>query len=293
MRQSNTDEYTYQWQPEYYGDEEYPILKISKSSLGSFQWCPKRYEFQYKERMPIETTEVMIKGSIIHNAREDFFNTFDVKKAEDMSYEELVNYCMELHPIDDYDEMYEAMSIFEANRFLEAKEEGTTEDFIPVINEIMLDAKIVINKDENPKYPLKQDYVVHLQGIIDRMFKEGNRYIPMELKTGGWKDWKTTMMRKEMAFYKILFENTPDEKLREWGLDPDIPISHWGWYYPAANYIYVEEVKKGSITAVKKGIAQLIHSYETGIFPTKYFAKTCSNCSFFGICDAANTESWF
>ena len=115
----------------------------------------------------------------------------------------------------------------------------------------------------------------------------------MELKTGGWKDWKTTMMRKEMAFYKILFENTPDEKLREWGLDPEIPISHWGWYYPAANYIYVEEVKKGSITAVKKGIAQLIHSYETGIFPTKYFAKTCSNCSFFGICDAANTESWF
>ena len=121
MRQSNTNEYTYQWQPEYYGDEEYPILKISKSSLGSYQWCPKRYEFQYKERMPIETTEVMIKGSIIHNAREDFFNTFDVKKAEDMSYEELVNYCMELHPIDDYDEMYEAMSIFEANRFIESR----------------------------------------------------------------------------------------------------------------------------------------------------------------------------
>ena len=80
MRQSNTNEYTYQWQPEYYGDEEYPILKISKSSLGSFQWCPKRYEFQYKERMPIETTEVMIKGSIIHNAREAFFNTFDILK---------------------------------------------------------------------------------------------------------------------------------------------------------------------------------------------------------------------
>jgi len=47
------------------------------------------------------------------------------------------------------------------------------------------------------------------------------------------------------------------------------------------------------MTAVKKGIAEMIHSYETGIFPTKYFAKTCSNCSFFGICDAANTESWF
>ena len=286
-------EYTYQWQPENYGQEGEPILKISKSSLGSYQWCPKRYEFQYVEKRPIETTEVMIKGSIIHNAREAFFNAFDVKKAENLSHEELVNYCLSLHPIDDYTEMYEAMSIFEANRFKESLAEGTTDDFVPVVNEAMLDARITIRSDENPKYELSQDYTVHLQGIIDRMFREGDRYIPMELKTGGWKDWKTTMMRKEMAFYKILFENTPNAELEEMGLDPEIPISHWGWYYPAANYIYVEDAKKSSMTAVKKGIAEMIHSYETGIFPTKYFAKTCSNCSFFGICDAANTESWF
>lgn len=290
---NQNDEYTYQWEPENYGEEDAPILKISKSSLGSYQWCPKRYEFQYKEKLPIETTEVMIKGTIIHNARESFFNAFDIKKAEGLSHSELVNYCMSLHPIDDYTEMYEAMSIFEANRFMEAVSENTTDEFLPVINEIMLDAKITIRKDENPKFELSQDYTVHLQGIIDRMFQEGEKYIPMEFKTGGWKDWKKTMMRKEMAFYKILFEHTPDEELINMGLNPDIPISHWGWYYPAANYIYLEEVKKSSITAVKKGIAEMIHSYETGIFPTKYFAKTCSNCSFFGICDAANTESWF
>ena len=287
------NEYTYQWQPETYGNEEAPILKISKSSLGSYQWCPKRYEFQYKERLPIETTDVMIKGSIIHNSREAFFNAFDIKKAENLSHNELVNYCMSLHPIDDYTEMYEAMSIFEANRFMEAVNDNTTDQFLPVINEVMLDAKFTIHKDENPKYSLQRDYVVHLQGIIDRMFQEGDKYIPMELKTGGWKDWKKTMMRKEMAFYKILFEHTPNDKLIDMGLDPDIPISHRAWYYPAANYIYIEEAKKSSITAVKKGIAEMIHSYETGIFPTKYFAKTCSNCSFFGICDAANTESWF
>ena len=290
---NQNDEYTYQWEPENYGEEDAPILKISKSSLGSYQWCPKRYEFQYKEKLPIETTEVMIKGTIIHNARESFFNAFDIKKAEGLSHSELVNYCMSLHPIDDYTEMYEAMSIFEANRFMEAVSENTTDEFLPVINEIMLDAKITIRKDENPKFELSQDYTVHLQGIIDRMFQEGEKYIPMEFKTGGWKDWKKTMMRKEMAFYKILFEHTPDEELINMGLNPDIPISHWGWYYPTANYIYLEEVKKSSITAVKKGIAEMIHSYETGIFPTKYFAKTCSNCSFFGICDAANTESWF
>ena len=32
-------EYTYDWKPENYDDPTEPILKISKSSLGSFDWC--------------------------------------------------------------------------------------------------------------------------------------------------------------------------------------------------------------------------------------------------------------
>jgi len=285
-------EYTYQFQPENYDDPDAPILKITKSSFGSYNWCPKKYEFNYIDKLPQDQTEAMVKGTIIHNAREEFFNTFDIKKAENLSHAELVNYCMSLHPIDDYTEMYEAMSIFEANRFLEAKSESMMEDFIPVVNEVMLDAEITIEADGNEKFPLSRDYVVHLQGIIDRMFHEDGGYIPMELKTGAWKDYKTTMMRKEMAFYQLLFENCPEETLRENGLDRNIPITHWGWYYPASNYIHLEPKKKGSYTSVIKGMSQLLHSYENGIFPTKYFAKTCAGCSYYGICDAANEESW-
>ena len=43
-------DYSYQWQPENYDDPSKPILKITKSSLGSFDWCPKKYEFNYIER---------------------------------------------------------------------------------------------------------------------------------------------------------------------------------------------------------------------------------------------------
>jgi len=291
-RSSNTNEYTYQWVADTYGDEDLPILKITKSSFGSFQWCPKKYQFSYIERLPQDTTEAMYKGTIIHNAREAFFDDFDIAKAEDMSHSELINYCLSLHPIDDYTEMYETMAIFEANRFLEAKEQDMLDDFIPVVNEVLLDAKITVGQYDNPKYVLKRDYTVHLQGIIDRMFYEDGSYIPMELKTGLWKDYKTTMMRKEMAFYKLLFENASDELLESANLDRNIPITHWGWYYPASNYLHMEKMKPSSVTSVKKGIAELIYAYEHGVFPTKYFARTCASCSFFGICDAANTESW-
>lgn len=275
-------EFTYQWVPkEYTNDGNEPILKITKSSFGSYQWCPKKYEFSYIERLRQDQTEAMRKGTIVHNAREDFFNVFDIKKAENLSHNELVNYCVSLYPIDDYTEMYETMSIFEANRFMQAKEEATTDEFLPAANEVLLDAEIEVS-----------GYKIHLQGIIDRMFIENGAYIPMELKTGPWKDYKTTMMRKEMAFYKLLYENCPDKILIKEGLQPNLPMSHWGWYYPASNYILVEPVKTRSETAVIKGIEKLIEAYEQGLFPAKYFYKTCASCSFFNICDAANTESW-
>jgi len=42
----------------------------------------------------------------------------------------------------------------------------------------------------------------------------------------------------------------------------------------------------------RNGLAELVHAYENRNFPAKYFARTCASCSYFGICDAANTESW-
>jgi len=289
---SNTSEYTYQWNAETYGDDSLPTLKITKSSFGSFQWCPKKYEFNYIERKPQDTTEAMYNGTIVHNAREAFFDDFDIAKAEKMTHEEVTNYCYTLFPLDNMSEMYETIATYEAKRFVDAREEGTLDNYLPVINEAVLDAKIEIRREDHPKAGLQRDYVVHLQGIIDRMFQEGDSYIPMELKTGAWKEYKKTGMRKEMAFYKLLFDNCTDERLEELGLTRDNDITHWAWYFPAANHMYIEESKKSSVTAVLKGIAKLIHAYERNIFPTKYSERSCPTCSYYSICDTASEDGW-
>jgi|TARA_R100000084_G_scaffold104953_2_gene61979 CRISPR/Cas system-associated exonuclease Cas4 (RecB family) len=285
-------EYTYEWYPERYDDENEPILKITKSSFGSFQWCPKKYEFSYPLRMPQTTSEAMIKGTVVHNSREDFFNDFDIKKAENLSFTELVEYNMGLHPIDDYTEMYRTLSVFEAERFIQARENNTVHEYLPVINEILLDAEIFIPRDLNPKCVLERDYTVHLQGIIDRMFVQDGNYIPIELKTGAWKDYKLTSMRKELAFYKILIDAMSDEEKIAAGLDVDGEVTNWGWYYPASNYIQVEKVKKQSLTAVYRGITELIKAYERKQFNAKYYYKTCSHCSFYSICPTAQEQEF-
>ena len=56
-------------------------------------------------------------------------------------------------------------------------------------------------------------------------------------------------MRQEMAFYQLMIENCT-EILAKNGLNKDMEVSHWGWYYPAANHITVEPVKKRSMTSV-------------------------------------------
>jgi len=278
-------EYTYQWNPEWAEDDAMPILKITKSSLNTFEYCQKQYQFNYIERRPQETSQAMLKGTIIHNSYEEFYNDFDIKKAEPMDYNNLYDYCMGLFPIDDYSDMYQTMAAFETDRFITARTNNTIEEYIPAGNELKCNARITIPHDANPKFFLQRDYEVHLQGIIDRIFQEGEGYIPIELKTGGWKARKSTAMRKEMAFYKFLMDADPECTLS--------PVTHWGWYFPAANHFEVEAVKTRNVNDITKRIAKLIHAYETGLFPTSYFPAKCSYCSYVGICDTAQgNEMW-
>jgi CRISPR/Cas system-associated exonuclease Cas4 (RecB family) len=277
------DEYTYQWNAEWVDDTSKPILKITKSSLGTYKWCKKQYEFSYLDRRPIDRTEPMIKGIFIHDSVEDFWKVVDIKKAENMSFLEIKDYFTSLFPISDYTELSDTIAMFQAQRFDKSRESGILGEFLPVGNELQLDARILIPQFTHPKYPLNRDYVVHIQGIIDRVFKEGNNYIPMELKTGPWKDARKTGIRRELAFYKMLMENSNDCEMT--------PITHWGWYYPASNYICVEPVKKQTMNAMLKSIAEMIYSYELNEFQPSFFHKKCVHCSFMDICPAAIAAS--
>jgi len=288
MREEN-GEYTYKWNPE---EEDGPILKITKSSLGSFQFCPINYKYGYLDDIKQKTSPAMLKGTIIHNAEEDFWKMVNVEEAleykdEPMKLQKHFRSIYPEAPEDDYEDIYRAMTAYNTERFLECIEEDTLDNFIPIGNEVKV----------NASFTTEDGVTVHLQGIIDRIFYEDGGYIPMELKTGAWKDTKKTNMRKEMAFYKLLFENADPDSIREAGLDPDIPITHWGWYFPASNYIYAEEVQKRSTTAVLNSMDKLINAYNENEFPAAYYYKKCVHCGHYDHCEAADggsqNDDWF
>lgn len=284
-------EFTYQWNPENFDDESEPILKITKSSLSTFKWCNRQYFHQYIERLPQDTSPAMLKGSTVHNAYETLWDDFNIVKAETMNEDELYEYFTSLFPIDDYGDVYDNVIDFEIQRFFQSKEDDVLESYIPIENEILLDAELLIPFDADPNYELKRSYIVHLQGIIDRVFMEDGHCFPMELKTGLWKDTKLSSMRGEMAFYKLLMDLAVDEhgnKLFE-------SVTKWGWYYPESNYCYLEDVKASSMTALRKRFARLIWSYENNKFPASFYYRKCQHCSFLGLCETAGEtglEDW-
>ena len=280
------DEYTYKWET---GSDK--LLKITKSSLGTFGFCPASYKYSYLEDVKQQTSPAMIKGTVIHNAQEEFWKMVDVEEARKVADDPMT---LQKHfrglypeaPEEDYEDIYRAMTAYNTERFIECIEEDALDNFIPVGNEVKL----------NARYTTEDGQVVHLQGIIDRIFYEDGGYIPMELKTGAWKDTKKTMMRKEMAFYKLLFDNATDEDLIEAGLDPDIPFTHWGWYYPASNYVWVEKVSNRSEQAMFRSMNKLLSAYQEQEFNFEYYYKKCIHCGHYDHCEAAAGGSqyeWF
>ena len=305
---TNAQLYTYDWNPEWADDEDKPILKITKSSLLKFKWCPQQNFYSYPLRLPQDQTDAMVKGTTIHNHYEDFFNVADIKKMEGMNKTDLLDYCNSLYPIDDYQDQYRTLAVFEADRFSAAKEAGALGNYLPAGNEIQIDTEIVVPAGINPKYPTTRDYTVHLQGIIDRLFIEGGAYIPVELKTGSWKDSKQGDMRLEMAYYKFLIDNASDEELiynpiSERGNKQELnlqrlPVSHWAWHYTGSNTFHHETAKPRSTTAVWHWIGRILWAYENNEFGGVFNIHKCKWCSFAGRCPAAGDSGeylgeWF
>lgn len=46
----------------------------SPSSINTFRQCPRKYYYQYIEKLPTGTSIHLIRGSVVHSALEDFFD---------------------------------------------------------------------------------------------------------------------------------------------------------------------------------------------------------------------------
>jgi CRISPR/Cas system-associated exonuclease Cas4 (RecB family) len=133
---------------------------------------------------------------------------------------------------------------------------------------------------------LREQKIVNLgleiTGVIDRVDLnfDGKTYTVVEYKTEKFdqRGWKLTEHRREMAFYKMLLENSNCLKGE---------VTHFCIYYPRSNEVWVEKFDPRTISSLKKTLSDVRRKIERGEFPCKvsYYCRYCevnSYCSFNG-----------
>lgn len=261
------------WDPQKHDDE---ILRVSKSSLGTFGWCPKQYWFTYFEKIEGETVYYHTRGLNVHDAMEYFWENVgevrdEIFKLLDEGHRESARKMMHdviPAPPEPYaygeEEQIRQWVDWQFSRF----EHTNGADWEPVGCEAEIHASRIVEVDGEP-------IPIHIKGYIDSIFSNGDAdgtFALMELKTGKWKNAggrKKTSMRKEMQFYKMMLENSPHHEY--------LPITHWGWEFPGGGieggdgpHIYFEPVKDAARftpKSVEKSLINLVQAHVDGDFP--------------------------
>ena len=270
--------------------DENIIPRISKSSLGTFQFCEHQYFIKYILGVKEAQNDDMIRGTNVHEAIDSFYESVDIEEAKKILDDEgpvgVLFYFMRLLPptpvnerngtdekclnylLGEMEHMSKLMRS-ETARFVSSEPDF----FLPVINEDSLDAVIDVEVDG-------KTIMVHLTGIIDRAFSDpdGNLHVH-ELKTGLWKhsDFKKESMQKEMAYYVYLLRKSKNHPLS------GKTCTFWGWDHTKGDvagsdaiYRFVENVRSDAIQKMLTDIKSLIrmHLRYTGnkhgwMFPIK------------------------
>lgn len=263
---------TYAWHP---GMRDYDgigkvILRVSKSSLGAFQFCQQQYFIKYVLGVKEPSTDDMTRGTNVHDAVEDFYNNLDVEKASRLEdTQDIYDYFRSQIPTSSKEKEWGGVITPSApfaldegqhlDRFMKAEAvrfaNSDSKHFIPSGNEITKDVVVSIDVGNT-------SVLVHLTGIIDRVFtdEEGRLHIH-ELKTGVWKlnnKLKLEGMRKEMAFYTYMIQKSDGIETSFWGWDHTKGVKDSG---EDRIYRFIEPVQIAGITGMLKDLTSLVESH--------------------------------
>ena len=178
---------TYAWDP----DMKDMVLRLTKSSSGTFSICPQQYYFSNILGLRGEEQDYHIRGSNVHDAVEYWWKAMEdaVDDVYDLieagQKDKALSKCIETLPTPPEPYIYgepEQLRLYVKWQFerLGNCERAEIKDWFPVGNEAEIHATRVVTATDGTEVP------IHMKGFIDRMFLDDDKQgiILMELKTG-------------------------------------------------------------------------------------------------------------
>ena len=288
------DKSCYNWMP----NMEDKILRITKSSVGTFDFCPKQYYFQNILGLCGETRDYHTRGSNVHDAVEWFWKESHkhlpvveslLVEGKTESAKQELRKAMPIPPtpyIYGEEPQMRQYSDWQFERFLHMRDNPI--DWQPIGNEVEVHGTRVVVASDGTEVP------IHMKGFIDRIFIDDAHtgIILMELKTGKWVEKggrKRASMRAEMQFYRMMIEHSPHIEL--------LPVVGWGWQYPGGGInggdgpMWDYESVKGpggryAPKTVEKRLVRIVDAHLNDNFPAEAHEAKCGYCDFMHMCPA-------
>lgn len=263
---------TYAWNPNL---QDGSIIRITKSSIGTFAWCPQQYYIEKFKGMRGEQVDHHIRGLNVHDMMEWFWANFTDEQEKsvlklinenDITEAKKLFVSVVPAPPSPYefgeDEQIEQWMNWQFTRLISTQ----GEQWRPVGVEANIQATRFVEVDG-------EQIPIHMNGFIDTLFADDDGFALMELKTGKYNKNKPGSMRKEMAFYKMMLEHSPHQEF--------LPITHWGWEFPGGGInggdgptIHYEDAKGGgkyAMRSVERSLVKLIKAHIDMDFPPMPF----------------------
>lgn len=229
-------------------------IRISKSNFMGYDFCKYLYKKEVIDGIRGKPTDVMLRGILYHKAHDDLVLGVDLDNIPEEENERYA-YVRSFLPDEDVDDILHNMAWFETDRLNIFKDDLSR--YKPVIVEEKFTKVIEIN-----------DVEITMVGKPDHVYREEDGSLNiLELKTGNWKPYKKSKIRKELCFYAWLLEGQVDGE-----------INNISWLYPKVDYFDTEIIKKRTMTAVRKQFERMIESYELDEWDSSYNEHKCQSC---------------
>jgi len=263
------NESTYAWNP---NDHDGTKLRVTKSSIGTFLWCPQQYYLQNIKRIPSETRDYHVRGLNVHDAVEYFWQHSSEAMQEALEMivlgrEQQARFA--LHNVMRFpEEGFEYGEKQQIRQWVDwqlARLIATNgKHWEPAAVEANIHSMRTVEVDDTP-------IPIHMRGYIDTIFETGEGgFALIELKTGKWNKSKDTNMRKEMAFYQMMLNYSNHHEF--------LPITHWGWEFPGGGInggegprVVYEKTRATALKSVENNLKKLVKAHINWEFPPDSF----------------------
>ncbi|MGV9141978.1 MAG: PD-(D/E)XK nuclease family protein [Promethearchaeota archaeon] len=202
---------------------------LSKSSVLTYKWCPRKFYLKQVEDIDIPESDALRKGINFHEWIDGLYDRIDKEgliNGEKTIEEEYKNSFPEDFSLVDEEEikLYDNFIEMEKERWESVENK---KEFFPLKTEEFL-------KDEDLMY----------YGSFDRLDKYGEEdgediHIVMEYKTGNFKEHRMTDYRFQLAGYKHLIEKNYDK----------YNVEYMGIIFPKDKKTVIEKFKTVTINA--------------------------------------------